>query len=149
MWGSFCTMDSSWLKHQLVPVTSALSSSCTPLSSHPGQVGACHHVSLMGTSWSAGSCREALWRAGPALTLFLCTGHPCSFGELWNVSPRTAPCVMGLKHFGPTAGLVSDFVDCPRNLVIAPSSYGLVRAQEESKRKETWERKAWFIPIPA
>lgn len=34
---------------------------------------------------------------------------------------------MGLKHFSPAAGLVSDFVGFPRNLVVVvSSSHGLM-----------------------
>jgi hypothetical protein len=41
--------------------------------------------------------------------------------------PLSAPYVIGLKHFSPTAGLVSDFVGFPRNRVVtASSSHGLV-----------------------
>lgn len=52
-------------KHQFVSVSQTLSSSYTPLSRYPGLVRAYQHVSLMGTSWSPGSCGEELWRAVP------------------------------------------------------------------------------------
>lgn len=47
--------------------------------------------------------------------------------------PLSDPYDMGLKHFNPTAGLVSDFVGFPRNLVSVPGSYGLV-AYEGTRR---------------